>query len=341
MGKKKMPQSHEVTNKGNTETLLVTDKKSNVDSKKKGKKKEYKGHGQRARCWVFTNFQNVEMGLKLNEIKDARYILYQEELCPSTKKPHLQGYVQFNNPIEKRQVQKRINRGKIWCKPAKGEPDQCHIYCTKDESAARNGNEKEEGKMTKQGNRTDIQELRLSVVRNPYIKINDLWRTHGNTFVRCPNLVKELKQERQQEKSKEFRQNKVIIWLGDPGRNKTRSVLYDEKDKPKDNVYRITKPTKDLWWTGYMGEETLVIDDFTGWISYEVMLQITDGHQERLDIKGSFTYAMWKKVIIISNMEFKKWWPEQWHEDKYLALQRRIFEMKDELKKESKNILAS
>ena len=86
------------------------------------------------------------------------------------------------------------------------------------------------------------------------------------------------------------------------------------------DYYMIRNDANIVWWDGYMGEKTLIIDDFDGWISHNRMLGLLDGYQCRLAIKGGFTYARWTKVIITSNKR-----PESWYDGVITeALKRRL-----------------
>lgn len=110
-------------------------------------------------------------------------------------------------------------------------------------------------------------------------------------------------------KTKRFRQVVVNVYWGDAGVNKTRRCLYDENDNPLDGVY-LMEDAGESWWDGYEGERTLVLDEFYGRIPYGMLLRILDGHQLRLKVKGTFTYAQWTKVEITSNNPPHTWYPQ-------------------------------
>lgn len=74
---------------------------------------------------------------------------------------------------------------------------------------------------------------------------------------------------------------------------------------------------------GFLGEETVLFDDFEGEIPLPVILRLTDGYPERVPFKGGYRWYHPKQVIFTSNMEWKSWWPSctQEHRD---AFARRI-----------------
>jgi len=62
----------------------------------------------------------------------------QEEICPSTKKPHIQGYVKFKT--KKRWSQFKLTDKISWLnKTQKGTDYDCLMYCTKPESRKEDG----------------------------------------------------------------------------------------------------------------------------------------------------------------------------------------------------------
>ena len=60
---------------------------------------------------------------------------------------------------------------------------------------------------------------------------------------------------------------------------------------------------------GYMGEKTVLIDDFYGQIPFAELLNILDGHRLQLNVKGSHAYAAFDTVIITSNESPLDWYP--------------------------------
>ena len=41
-----------------------------------------------------------------------------------------------------------------------------------------------------------------------------------------------------------------------------------------------------LWFDGYRGQKTLILDDFYGWLKYGDLLKILEGHPYRCQMKG-------------------------------------------------------
>ena len=107
----------------------------------------------------------------------------------------------------------------------------------------------------------------------------------------------------------------VLVYWGDSGTGKTRKAIEDSGSD-----FFILDQGERVWFDGYDGEKTLIVDDYYGWIKYGMLLRILDGHPYRAEIKGGFRWALWTRVIITSNKK-----PEDWYQQGLTpALKRRI-----------------
>ena len=106
--------------------------------------------------------------------------------------------------------------------------------------------------------------------------------------------------------SKKWRVVEVILLTGDAGTGKTAFAIHDSED----GYYKPDLSKKEIWFDGYQGERTLILDDFRGSsCKFEQLLKLLDGHQLTIPIKGGHTYAMWERVYITSNTL-----PEDWYQ---------------------------
>lgn len=86
---------------------------------------------KQARCWTITSF-DVEEPLEHNfDPQHHRFLVYQLERAPETKRPHYQGYVQYHTRATMRLVKTDFGNG-IHCEPAKGSAQDNYLYCTKE-----------------------------------------------------------------------------------------------------------------------------------------------------------------------------------------------------------------
>jgi len=148
-------------------------------------------------------------------------------------------------------------------------------------------------------------------------QITDIAFSHPSTYIKYHRGIERLSSLRAKVIRRQFRQVYVAVLWGEPGVGKTRRAI--EMAGPS---YYILDMGDRVWFDGYDGEDSLIIDDFYGWIKHGQLLRILDGHEYRCEIKGSFTYAAWSTVIITSNRI-----PESWYQQPMGGLSRRINEI--------------
>ncbi len=269
----------------------------------------------RQRNYCFTDFELLNFKKIYKEYKDIiRYLCYGVEITPSTNRKHYQGWVQFNNQKDLNKVKQIFGSKKIHLEACKGNEEQNNKYCKKDHEFVYFGAYKY------QGQRTDLEEIKKRLYENDsLLSIAD---DYQETFYRYYKGIEKHKQLILQSQTKKFRKIKTIIYWGDTNTGKTRTAV--EKNP---NAFKITGSNL-KWWDGYEGEKTLIIDEYDNDMNITKLLNILDGYQLRLDIKGSFTYARWTKVIITSNIDPDFWHlkAKQQHRD---ALFRRITKIKN------------
>lgn len=263
-----------------------------------------------SRNWCFTDFELLEWETIYNENKDIiRYICWGEEVCPKTKKKHIQGWIQFRN-------KKRMGGIKRMCRSKKLHLESCYgSEYSNDKYCKKAGEFTTKGKFKSQGQRSDLEQISRELMDGS--TLNDVALNHPEKWIQYGNGFKSLKKEIDQSTSKKFRKIHTYIYTGKTGTGKTRLATEEHK-----NAFLINGFALD-WWDGYNGEETLIIDEYANDVKITVLLKLLDGYQMRLPVKGSFTYAKWKRVIITTNLSWDDIHPnaKQAHKD---ALERRI-----------------
>lgn len=242
---------------------------------------------KQARNYCFTDFQLLDLETIYNENKDiVRYICWGEEVCPSTKKKHNQGWIQFFNKKRFGGVKRLFGCKKIHIEACYGNEFKNDKYCKKDNKF------KQLGKFVTQGQRTDLEDIKKNIIKGA--KLKNVMNDHFETYCRYRNGIKDFYQVTQKEISKKWRDIKVEYVWGSTGTGKTRYAM-------KEAQYKITGDALQ-WWDGYENEKTILIDEYDNNIPITQMLNILDGYHLRLPVKGGFTYAHWNRVIITSNL---------------------------------------
>lgn len=252
----------------------------------------------RSRGWCFTIWEDeFEIGIKL--LKTADYAIWGYETCPKTNKQHLQAYGYWSNKISFKEIKRWVDKAHV--NVAIGSSEQNRKYCSKD------GNFTEVGTMPKQGRRTDIAEFRDAILEGMteeelIMEFPNEMARFDRFYQRCRNIV--LKKE-----AKLMNEVEVIAIEGEPGIGKTR-YIYDTEDV--NDVYKLEcgdGSDKSLFWDGYNGEPVILIDDFNNNFKIDYMLRLLDRYPMKLNIKGSYTWKVAKRIYITSNIAVKDWYP--------------------------------
>lgn len=93
--------------------------------------------------WLFTHYDvsSANEAKLASLVPDGHclYIVWGREICPTTNRQHLQGFITFKNQVRKSSVVKYL--GDCWCGPmvTKGNTDDCIAYCKKEGNYVEHG----------------------------------------------------------------------------------------------------------------------------------------------------------------------------------------------------------
>lgn len=247
----------------------------------------------RLRNFCFTDFKLRDWNKIWNEHQDdLRYLVIGDEICPTTGRQHYQGWLQIRTSRTKTAIAKRLGVKDMWMMGCFGDEYSNEKYCGKDKKFTK------WGEFIIQGQRRDLEEIKNEIVEGKTIE--EVAIEHPEMYCRYRNGLKDIAGIIAKRNSKKFREVEVVVLYGDTGTGKTRTAMEHAE-------YKIEGDNLD-WWDGYNGEETILIDEYDTDVKITKMLNLLDGYQLRLPIKGGFTYANWTKVYITSNVH-----PDNWH----------------------------
>lgn len=257
-----------------------------------------------SKSWVYTINNPTVKCYKYVKAVPCQRILAEDEICPTTGTPHLQGAIVWKNPMRRKAACAALG-GRASLKVMGGTwADQ--EYCLKEGNIVRMEDN------TQQGVRTDLIKFRAEVVRDPRKRALDMDGAMLQCVAKFPRLESRLRGELLKVSTRPFRKVDVIVHWGAAGTGKTRG--------PYEEGAFVFDDYADGWWDGYDGESAILFDDFYGGIKWSLLLRLLDGYQVRLKIKHGFTYANWTKVYITSNKPPSEWYARLDQE----ALTRRI-----------------
>lgn len=262
------------------------------------------------------NRLEIRLDMRFSRVQGLCRGVGQWETCPETGRLHFQGLAVFNCKLVARTAKNRIQAG---FEGAHVEPERpsdegggllrSYRYVTKittrrfpdvephhwpEAWSPREG----------QGSRTDLHEAKATLEEHG---IGGLIENHLEVFLRYQNGWNTIQERLMRERSRAWRPVKVLVLWGPSRTGKTRLAFDASSD-----LFRLpcTFTNGVVWWCGYEGEDVVLLDDFYGNIPFSYMLNVLDGHQLRLGVKKTHTYALYNYVIITSNVH-----PSEWYND--------------------------
>ena len=99
----------------------------------------------------------------------------------------------------------------------------------------------------------------------------------------------------------------VALW-GPPGSGKSRRA--SEFSGTKFWVAQPRTSSGGVWFDGYEGDDTLIFDEFTGWLSRNFAQRLSDRYPLKLETKGGSVSMVSKRQVFTSNRHPSDWWKD-------------------------------
>lgn len=130
--------------------------------------------------------------------------------------------------------------------------------------------------------------------------------THFSSWLRYFRGIERYR--RLAQKPRDF-QTELLVYWGPPGTGKSKHA-FELGGESQFWVVRPSAAGRAVWWDGYEGQKTVVIDEFYGWISRDLMQRLVDRYPMVTETKGGATQFLAERIIITSNKHPKDWWPK-------------------------------
>ena len=266
----------------------------------------------KSRNFTFTNF-NLDFDYQLFE--DLKYVRWGVEKCPTSGRMHHQGWCSFKNQRSggKRALAGigKIVGGGAHVEVMLGSLAQNEQYCKKD------GQYFEIGEAPKQGERTDIlaQVDRIKAgtsVETIAMETPMMYHQYGRTLEKIETIAKR----------KRYRTEMTVgVWYHGPTLAGKSHLAFEGFDPDT----HFVKCLEDQWWDGYEGQETVIINDFRGQITYSEMLTLVDKwpHSVRRRCREPTPFVA-KKLIVTSSLPPDEIYTKRAELDKLEQLVRRF-----------------
>ena len=268
----------------------------------------------RARAYCFTDYERDEQFLLQ---MPYAYLCWGEEICPTTKRLHLQGFVYFENAKSFSAARKVMDGRHIEVAKA---IDQAIEYCKGDYTnhegkyKAKNEVFKEFGTKPQQGKRTDVDTTLAAIKTGSYTMRDIVSSATSYQSVRMAEV-----RLKYFEPARDWLPE-VYWFYGPSGTGKTRSA-YEMCEDP----YVCMGSNK--WWEGYDGHSDVIIDDYRpSFSTFNELLRILDRYEYRVECKGGSRQLRAKRIIITTPCSPQETWSFRTTEEIY-QLTRRIYQV--------------
>lgn len=253
----------------------------------------------------------------------------QIERAPTTGKLHWQLYVELSNSMRLPGIKKMFGTAHVEAR--KGTAVEAYKYVHKEDTRFANDDECKCYFPTKvywevletpaaeasggNGVRRDLSDLHKALKEGKSEK--EISDDYFNLWCKYPKAVE--KYRLLHSEPRRFK-TEMRVYYGEPGTGKSRRA-YEEGGE---ECYYLRKGNGgSVWFDGYNGQKVVVIDDFYGWLPWDLVLRMADRYPLRVDTKGGSVEFVAKTLIFTSNSP-----PEEWYDLKkgmdWRAMERRI-----------------
>lgn len=244
---------------------------------------------KRYRNYCFTLNNYTEDDIHMLKGSDLfTYIIFGEEVAPTTGTPHLQGYFEMAEAKTiSSLIKKHVPKG-IHLEPAKGNQKQNKEYCSKGKNIFEKGSEK------KQGARNDLDALRNQIENGT--SVDDICMDNPMIFHLYGRTMERIEAITLRKKWRTW-MTTCDWYYGPTGVGKSHQAFLNF-DPEKCYVFNLND---NGWWDGYKGQETVIINEFRGNIPYGELLDLIDKNAKYVKWRCREKVPFLAKHIIITS----------------------------------------
>jgi len=250
----------------------------------------------RGRNWCFTyNNPSGSIDVDINSEDRIVYACWQLEVGDNGTE-HFQGYLEFDRPVTRGQIKKIFLCNSMHLEPRMGTREEARDYCRKEDSRLDGPWEKGVFDAMRQGKRNDLTAMKNAIDKGDSLrKISD---EHFGSFLRYNRGIDRYMQLHRS--GRNFK-TEVYVFIGMPRTGKSTMAL----DWGGADAYWLPRGT---WFDGYDGHDSVIIDDFYGWLPCDLLLRACDRFPLMVPIKGGHVNFVPHNLIITSNKLPHMWY---------------------------------
>lgn len=263
----------------------------------------------RVRAWCFTSYVMDLFERNWEEEEEVKYLVMGKEICPTTGKEHLQGYVELTKKKCMKKVKAILHDPAVHLERRKGSQSEAIAYCKKD------GKWKEWGKKDCQGRRNDFEAIKEKIKGGEkWVNIADEFFGDFVRYHKGLMLYKDLL-DRERARERAGTTPEVIVYVGRAGAGKSYHCFNDPDYQSSGYLFMCQQQGK-VFFDGYEGQSTIWFDEFNGSVlPFQLWCRVCDAYTVRVETKGGSVIISGLKKVLISTTTLPQHW---WRCDKYL-----------------------
>lgn len=263
----------------------------------------------RARAWCFTINNPTDDDKKHTaELAEAASYYVEGKEVGESGTPHLQGYVEFKKQKSLSAMKKALPRAHL--EKRRGTAKEAADYCKKD------GDFIERGVISNQGKRVDLIEIADRVTNGA--SVDEIVQENPHAF-HCYGRTLERIELIRLRRSFRTWMTKCVWYWGPTGTGKSHKAF--EGYSPE--THYVWTDDKG-WWDGYVGQATVIMNDFRGSVPYNQLLQLIDKYPHKVSWRSRESVPfLAKKIIITSSLPPDMVYKKRMEEDSLDQLLRR------------------
>jgi hypothetical protein len=161
-------------------------------------------------------------------------------------------------------------------------------------------------KPTTQGKRTDLEAVASLI--DTGVSIKDVAIAHPKSFIQYHGGILKYLTTTRDDAIRDFKTHVSVFW-GVSGSGKSRRAWAEAR--ARGSVYELpeAKDANVIWWPGYSGQQTVILDDYYGWYPFQSFLKLLDRYPLKVRTTGdNYVEFISTHIIITSNSK-----PESWY----------------------------
>jgi len=241
---------------------------------------------------VFTLNNYVDNSLdKLKDWDQITYLIAGKEIAPNTGTPHLQGYFELKTSVLGSTIKNRIPTAHL--EPRFGTAKQAADYCKKDGDIFI-----EQGNISHQGERTDLQQVVDSVVEGRPMK--EIADEYPLQYVKYHKGLQALRSITIKPRNTA---PTIYVLYGSSGVGKSRKA----RELIGNNDYYKWTPGNGQWFDGYDAHTHVIFEEYRGEIPIGHFLDLMDEYDAKVQLKGSMMQFVATFIVITSSVHPRYW----------------------------------